>query len=87
MIRLILFIGLIYGFFKVRKFWLTLKKKVEDQVAGSTNTGGKLDDTMIKDPFCEAYFPKREGVHLRYNGKDLYFCSIACKDKFIASQS
>ncbi|MBU1163547.1 MAG: hypothetical protein KKA75_05285 [Proteobacteria bacterium] len=41
---------------------------------------------MIKDPFCETYFPKRNGVHLLVDGKDLYFCSTECRDKFIASQ-
>ena len=44
---------------------------------------GKIDDVMIKDPFCEAYFPKRNGVHYKHNGEDLYFCSEDCKAKFI----
>jgi YHS domain-containing protein len=42
---------------------------------------------MIKDPFCEVYFPKRNGVHLNLSGKDLYFCSNQCKDKYLAAQS
>jgi YHS domain-containing protein len=42
---------------------------------------------MIKDPFCEAYFPKRTGVHLNFGGKDLYFCSRQCKDKYFAERS
>jgi len=46
---------------------------------------GEIDDVMIKDPFCEAYFPKRNGVHLRVDREDLYFCSTACRDKFLES--
>jgi len=45
-------------------------------------TAGEMDDVMIKDPFCEIYFPKKDSVHLRIDGKDLYFCSTECRDKF-----
>jgi YHS domain-containing protein len=48
---------------------------------------GQIDDIMVKDPFCDVYFPKREGIHLNINGEDLYFCSTECRDKFIASRS
>jgi YHS domain-containing protein len=46
-------------------------------------TAAQMDDVMIQDPFCEIYFPKKDGVHLRINGKDLYFCSEDCRDKFL----
>jgi len=49
-------------------------------------TDNIVDDIMIKDPFCETYFPKRNGVHFLVDGKDLYFCSTECRDKFIASR-
>jgi len=44
---------------------------------------GKIDDVMIKDPYCRVYFPQKEGVHLREGGKDLYFCSDDCRDKYL----
>jgi YHS domain-containing protein len=46
-------------------------------------TAAQMDDVMIKDPFCEIYFSKKDGVHLRSDGQDLYFCSKACRDKFL----
>ena len=45
---------------------------------------GQIDDVMIKDPYCETYFPKRNAVHLNLNAKDLYFCSKECRDKYVA---
>jgi YHS domain-containing protein len=48
---------------------------------------GQVDDVMIKDPFCEAYFPKRNAVHLNLDGKDLHFCSVECKNKYLATLS
>jgi hypothetical protein len=47
----------------------------------------QIDDVMIKDPYCEAYFPKRNAVHLNLNAIDLYFCSKECRDKYIARQN
>jgi YHS domain-containing protein len=59
----------------------TSKKKT---VYGKTT--GQINDVMIKDPYCEAYFPKRNAVHLNVKGNDLYFCSKECRDKYIAGQ-
>jgi YHS domain-containing protein len=42
----------------------------------------EIDDEMVKDPFCGVYFAKRDGVLLRHQGQDLYFCSEDCRDKF-----
>ena len=53
----------------------------------SNKTAGEIADVMIKDPFCEIYFPKKDGVHLRFEGKDLYFCSKECRDKFVEKYS
>jgi YHS domain-containing protein len=50
-------------------------------------TAAQMDDVMIQDPFCEIYFPKKDGVHLRINGKDLYFCSEDCRDKYLEIHS
>ena len=52
----------------------------------SGKEAGRIDDVMIKDPYCEAYFPKRNAVHLNLNANDLYFCSKECRDKYIASK-
>ena len=51
------------------------------------NKTGQIDDVMIKDPYCEAYFPKRNAVHLNIDTNDLYFCSKECRDKYVARQS
>jgi hypothetical protein len=48
---------------------------------------GQIDDVMLKDPYCQAYFPRRDAVHLNFNGSDLYFCSKECRDQYVARQS
>jgi YHS domain-containing protein len=46
---------------------------------------GEIDNIMIQDPYCHIYFQKKEGVHLRHKGKDLYFCSVECRNKYLDS--
>ena len=87
MFRLLIFAGVIYLSYRLLKSW-KLKNMLKNTLgkAGFGKTGNVVDDIMIKDPFCESYFPKRNGVHLKVDGKDLYFCSTECRDKFIASR-
>ena len=48
---------------------------------------GQIDDVMVIDTYCEAFFPNRNAVSLRFDGKDMLFCSTQCKDNFLAAQS
>ena len=87
--RLLIVLGMLFLGYKVLKSFLTssgLFQNTASRNPVSRETAGEIDDVMIKDPYCEVYFPKRNGVHLKVDGKDLYFCSAECKDKYSASQ-
>ena len=43
---------------------------------------GEEGEEMVKDPQCGVYLSRRSAVHLRRIGKDLYFCSEECKEKY-----
>ncbi|OGF63569.1 MAG: hypothetical protein A2Y62_22195 [Candidatus Fischerbacteria bacterium RBG_13_37_8] len=45
------------------------------------------DDKLVKDPFCNTYFPKDKALVLNYLGEFYYFCSEDCRDKFVSSIS
>jgi len=82
--RLLIFLGVIYLAYRAVKSWVsqgTTQRPVFEKSAG------EIDDVMIKDPFCGIYFPKRDGVHQKVDGADLYFCSAECRDKYMASRS
>ena len=83
MIRFLILLGIGYFGYKLVKNWISgnVSKIV------TTHSADQIEDIMVKDPYCEVYFPKREGVHLKVDGEDLYFCSKACRDKFIAARS
>ena len=85
MIRIIILAVVGYVFYRALKSWMFPAPDASKSVAGKNI--GKIDDVMIKDPFCEAYFPKRNAVHLNFGGEDLYFCSIDCKDQYVTTHS
>jgi YHS domain-containing protein len=85
MIRFIILAVVAFVFYRALKSWMFPAADASKSVAGKNL--GKIDDVMIKDPFCEAYFAKRNAVHLNFGGEDLYFCSIDCKDQYVTAQS
>jgi len=80
--RFIIFCILIYWGYRFLKGWISSEgptlRKTED-----SNDMGKIDDVMVKDPFCETYFPKRKGIKEIIDGTEYYFCSKTCRDKFM----
>ncbi len=79
-IRGLVYLGLLYGAYRSIK---AITEKVVYTKNNSGHVAKNSDDIMVKDPWCNVYFPKREGVCIRHEGQDLYFCSEECKTKFI----
>jgi len=84
MIKILLYILLIYIVYKV--FRSLIAPSGSSAMRGRGETGSS-DDIMIKDPVCEVYFPKKDGIYLNVDGKEIYFCSKECRDKFLDLQS
>ncbi len=79
--RTLVYLLLIYLVYRAIKSWLA--KNIS--APGPRHApGGSIDDVMVKDPYCNVYIPKREGIELFHQGKHHYFCSSACRDKFLA---
>jgi len=62
-------------------------KDKSSQKAAFENKTSEIDNVMVKDPYCEVYFAKRDGVHLNIKGRDEYFCSKVCADKFLKKKT
>ena len=85
MIRFVILAIVGYVAYRALKSWMFPNASSSESVAG--RNVGEIDDIMIKDPYCEAYFPKKDAVHLKFDGKDMQFCSTQCRDKFLADHS
>ncbi|WP_373497745.1 hypothetical protein [Desulfococcus sp.] len=80
MIRFLIIAGLIYFLYRKYQSW-------SKSVAGRHADEKALEDVMVQDPYCETYFPRREGIPLSMDGQELLFCSPKCRDDFAALHS
>ena len=84
--RLLIWIILLYLGYRFLRSW-TQKYLASGQRASNGRRNEEIADIMIKDPYCNIYFPRNEGVPLTFQGEELYFCSSECRDKYLAQQS
>jgi YHS domain-containing protein len=82
--RLLVLSLLIYLAYRLFKNWVLPRQSSigTPEQAGST----MVDDVMVKDPFCETYFPKRNGIKKVLGGQTHYFCSTECRDKYLEAK-
>ena len=85
MIKILILLGVGYLLYRAMKSWMFPDARSQKNV--SAKEAGQIDDVMIKDPYCETYFPRRDAVHLNLSGNDLYFCSKECRDQYMSRQS
>jgi len=84
MIKILIYLLLIYIVYKVLRSLVT---PAESSARRSYGERGAVDDIMIKDPVCEIYFPKKDGICINVDGNEVCFCSKECRDKFIGLKS
>ena len=41
---------------------------------------------MVKDEACNTYLPKEDAIRFNFEGREYYFCSNTCKQKFLESK-
>lgn len=84
MLRILIYGLVIYLAYKfVKKLFPTL---FEPAVKGPENHGTDEDTELIKDPECGTYFMRQRGVKAHIAGNTIYFCSEACRNKFLNKQ-
>ena len=67
----------------IREKIQTEAKKQQDK----TKEEPTVEDVLVEDPICHTLVPKHQAIRLRQNGKNIYFCSDTCCDKFTAKKS
>ena len=83
--RLLILLGIVYLCYRFLKSWI-LKEPSSHQTVSGKKTG-EIDNVMVKDPYCGVCFARKDGVDLKIDGQDLYFCSQECRDKFVGEHS
>lgn len=80
MIRFFILIILIYLLYKA----INAVKNLKPGQKGSNLYQSKSSDgeDLIEDPVCHTYVPVSQAYKREISGKDYYFCSQQCSDKY-----
>lgn len=74
--RFLIFVLLGYLLYRVLRGFFSSHQKLR-----KTESGGPIDE-MVQDPLCKTYIPLRDARRMVVDGKELFFCSKECADKF-----
>ena len=83
--RLLILLGIVYLCYRFLKSWILKEPSSHQTVSGKK--ADEIDNVMVKDPYCGVYFARKDGVDLKIDGQDFYFCSQECRDKFAGKHS
>jgi uncharacterized protein len=85
LIRLLIYIALGVVLYRVARNWFGQSRNRGR--SGGGDPSPHVDDVMIQDPVCGAYFPQSGAVVLNADGEELRFCSTECRDRYLAERS
>lgn len=74
--RLLIFALLAYLLYRLLRGVLAPSLK-----ARKSESAGAIDE-MVKDPICQTYIPMRDSQRRVIEGKEYFFCSKECAEKF-----
>ena len=76
MIKFLVLIFLIFLLYRAVRKYMPLGQKTEQRAEG-----GPVDE-MVQDPSCLTYIPRRDARRKVIGGKEFFFCSNECAEKF-----
>jgi len=77
-IKIIFYAFLVYISYLFFRFFRALNKASKPPRATKRTSG-----IMVKDEICNTYLPKENAIRQVYEGKEYYFCSSECRQKFL----
>lgn len=81
MVKLLVTIILIYFIFKIVKTVRHPKVENSDNYRFKSTPAGGED--LVEDPVCHTYVPLSQAYKKEISGKNYYFCSQQCSDKYV----
>jgi len=74
---------ILYAFLAYIVYWLYRFFKVLNKGSKTPKAVKQPSGIMVKDEICNTYLPKEDAYKEVYAGKDYYFCSPECRQKFL----
>ncbi len=84
MLRLLIIIFLIYLLYRVvRRYLGPVRTNRQQNIRDSE---GETVDEMVQDPACGTYIPRRDAHRKVIGGREYFFCSRECEERFEREQ-
>jgi len=80
-IKIIFYALLVYVGYLFFRFFRALNKASKPPRASKGTSG-----IMVKDDICNTYLPKENAIRQVHEGKEYYFCSSECRQKFLGQK-
>ena len=80
LIRFFVFIILIYLLYKIFKTVKQVKPGQDENYQSKSSSASGED--LVEDPVCHTYVPVSQAFKKEISGRDYYFCSKQCSDKY-----
>ena len=61
------------------------KRRVRQEPGRQAPTA--VTEEMVRDPVCQLYLPRAEAIRRTVQGREYFFCSPGCLDKFVVRRS
>lgn len=74
---------ILYAFLAFIIYWLYRFFKALNTGRKSPRVSKRPSGIMVKDEMCNTYLPKEDALKADYAGKEYYFCSNECRQKFL----
>jgi len=81
LIKIVLYGILAYIIYHLVRFFRVLSKAKKSSQPLKHPSG-----IMVKDEICNTYLPKEDALKETYQGKEYYFCSNECRQKFLEGE-
>ncbi len=78
--RLIFYAIVAYAVYRVFKCFENLGGK---KPVSPSDSAAQLQGAMVKDEICNTYLPQEEAIKEIREGKEHFFCSKECRQKFL----
>ena len=76
MIKFLILIFLVFFLYRAVRKYISIGQKTEQ------GPGDGPVDEMVQDPSCMTYIPRRSAQRKVVGGKEFFFCSKECAEKF-----
>ncbi len=84
LIRIIFFAFFIYSALRIFRFIQALGSRT---IPKAKRPSKSLSGVMVKDEICQTYLPKEDAIKELKEGKEYFFCSRECQNKFLKKKN